>query len=213
MDDPSSTKQCSRCKDSKNRSEFSLAKRSKDGLQSWCKSCDAAYKTERGYTKRLQELHKKEHDDAFYQLAYSSSRSKRCPACQQTKSVREFHKNKSGSDGFAAYCKPCFVEKSRPSVRKRRYGLALAEYDNLLLRQNGKCAICKRPPYTKKGLVVDHCHRTGAIRGILCSRCNSALGLLDDDPALVEQALAYLRLSPQRCRSYWAARSSSRRES
>ena len=186
MDDPDSTKQCSRCKDSKDRLEFSLAKRSKDGLQSWCKSCDAAYKTESGYTKRLQELHKKEHDDAFYQLAYSSSRSKRCPACQQTKSVREFHKNKSGSDGFAAYCKPCFVEKSRPSVRKRRYGIAMAEYDNLLLRQNGKCAICKRPPYTKKGLEVDHCHRTGAIRGILCSRCNSALSLLDNDPALVE---------------------------
>ena len=57
MDDPDSTKQCSRCKDSKYRSEFSLATRSKDGLQSWCKSCDAAYKTDSGYTKRLQELH------------------------------------------------------------------------------------------------------------------------------------------------------------
>jgi hypothetical protein len=50
MDDPYSTKQCSRCKTSKNRSEFSLAKRSKDGLQSWCKSCDAAYKTDCDYT-------------------------------------------------------------------------------------------------------------------------------------------------------------------
>jgi hypothetical protein len=68
----------------------------------------------------------------------------------------------------------------------------MAEYDKLLLSQNGRCAICKKPPYTKKGLMVDHCHRTGTIRGILCSRCNSALGLLDDDPALVEQALEYL---------------------
>ena len=200
MDAPDSTKQCSRCKDSKNRSEFSLAERSKDGLQPWCKSCDAAYKSDSGYTRRLQELHKEKHDDAFYRLAYSSSRLKRCPACRQTKSVREFHKNKRGSDGFAAYCKPCYAAKSRPSVRKRRYGIAMAEYDNLLLRQNGGCAICKRPPYTKKGLVVDHCHRTGAIRGILCSRCNSALGLLDDDPVLVEQALEYLRLSPEHSR-------------
>ena len=72
------TKQCSRCKYSKNRPEFSLAKRSKDGLQAWCKSCDAAYKTDSGYTKRLQELHKEAHDDAFYRLAYSDSGSKRC---------------------------------------------------------------------------------------------------------------------------------------
>ena len=57
MDLLDSTKQCSRCKYNKNRSEFSLAKRSKDGLQAWCKSCDAAYKTDSGYTKRLQEYH------------------------------------------------------------------------------------------------------------------------------------------------------------
>ena len=177
MDALEPTKQCSRCKYSKNRLEFSLAKRSKDGLQAWCKSCDAAYKTDSGYTKRLQQLQKEAHDDAFYRLAYSDSRSKRCAACLQTKSVREFHKNKCSSDGFAAYCKPCYVEKAHPSVRKRRYGIAMAEYDNLLQRQNGRCAICKRAPYTKKGLVVDHCHRTGKIRGILCSRCNSALGL------------------------------------
>jgi hypothetical protein len=117
MDDPGSTKQCSRCKDSKDHSAFSLAKRSKDGLQSWCKSCDAAYKTDNGYTKRLQELHNEAHDDAFYRLAYLKSRSKRCPACRQTKGVREFHNNKRGSDGFAAYCKPCYAEKIRPSAR------------------------------------------------------------------------------------------------
>jgi hypothetical protein len=65
-------------------------------------------------------------------------------------------------------------------------------YDRLLLKQDGRCAICKRLPYTKKGLVVDHCHETGIIRGILCSRCSSALGLLDDSPLPLEWALEYL---------------------
>src|SRR5215203_5397294 len=115
MDAPDSTKQCSRCKDSKIRSEFSLVKRSKDGLQAWCKSCDAAYKTDSGYTKRLQELHKEAHDDAFYRLAYSDSRSKRCPACRQTKSVREFHKNKCSSDGFAPYCSLAMLRSHAPA--------------------------------------------------------------------------------------------------
>jgi len=58
---------------------------------------------------------------------------------RQTNSVREFHKNKRGSDGFAAYCKPCYAEKPRPSARTRRYGIAIAEYDTLLLKQNGSC--------------------------------------------------------------------------
>src|SRR5215203_3081335 len=92
MDAPDSTKQCSRCKDSKIRSEFSLVKRSKDGLQPWCKSCDAAYKTDSGYTKRLQELHKEKYADAFYRLAYSNSRLKRCPACGRRTASESFTK-------------------------------------------------------------------------------------------------------------------------
>jgi Recombination endonuclease VII len=113
--------------------------------------------------------------------------------CGRTKSIEEFYKKRSGSDGFATYCGPYDIQKTGRSRRKRKYGMAAAEFDDLLLSQHGKCAICKRPSYTKKGLVVDHCHRTGAIRGILCSRCNSALGLFDDDPALLERALEYLR--------------------
>ena len=159
----------------------------------WCKTCYAAYRRERGDGKRLQELYKKKHDDAFYHLAYSESRSKLCPECRQTKSVKKFYKKRSARDEFASYCGLCDIRRTGRSARKRKYAIAAVEYNDPLLKQNGRCAICKRLPYTKKGLVVDHCHQTGAIRGILCSRCNSALGHLDDDPALLEQALEYLR--------------------
>ncbi|MEJ7873163.1 MAG: endonuclease VII domain-containing protein [Rubrobacteraceae bacterium] len=199
MSEANSTKRCSRCKESKDGSEFSLARRSRDELQPWCKVCYAVYKTDSGYSKSLQELHKVKHNDTFYQLAYSEQRSKRCPECGQTKSVKEFYRQRSSSGRFAAYCKPCDVQKTGRSARKRKYGVAVAEYDDLLLKQDGRCAICKRLPYTKKGLVVDHCHQTGAIRGILCSRCNSALGMLDDSPALLERALEYLtQVAPYR---------------
>jgi Recombination endonuclease VII len=175
MGNSDSIKRCSRCKKSKDRSEFSRSGRSKDGLQPWCRTCYAAYQRDAGHNKRLQEAYKKKHDDAFYQLAFSELRLKFCAGCGQAKSIKEFYKKRSGSDGFASYCRPCDVQNTGHR------------------QQHGRCAICKRLPYTKKGLVVDHCHQTGAIRGILCSRCNSALGLLDDDPALLEQALEYLR--------------------
>lgn len=62
--------------------------------------------------------------------------------------------------------------------------------------QGGLCAICRLSPVGRgKGdiLVVDHCHKRGNVRGLLCGNCNIAIGLLRDDPALVDLAAAYLR--------------------
>ena len=73
---------------------------------------------------------------------------------------------------------------------KRRYGISRAEYDALLERQGGVCAICRKP--SKETLCVDHCHVTGRIRGLLCRKCNFGLGCLADDQATLIAALAYL---------------------
>jgi Recombination endonuclease VII len=72
----------------------------------------------------------------------------------------------------------------------KRYGITPAEYDALLAKQNGACAICRRRP--KGRLCVDHCHVTGMVRGLLCKECNGALGYLKDDQASLVAALAYL---------------------
>jgi len=83
--------------------------------------------------------------------------------------------------------------------RKDRYGLTEPEYDMLHRDQSGVCCICKKPETVKhrngsiRCLAVDHCHLTGMVRGLLCSRCNTALGLLGDDTERVERALEYLR--------------------
>ena len=190
LSETNSTKWCSKCKEVKDSSKFARARRSTDGLQPWCSECYSVYRHE--HEEHYRQLLKARHDVGYYQQAYSESRSKRCPECGRTKSVREFYQRKASSDGFATYCRPCEIQKVGCSRRGRKYGIAPNEYDRLLLQQDGRCAICKRLPYTKKGLVVDHCHETGTIRGILCSRCNSALGLLDDNPLLLEQALKHL---------------------
>ncbi len=81
---------------------------------------------------------------------------------------------------------------------KRYYGLSFEEYQTLHDLQKGLCAICEKPETSKQGektkwLSVDHCHDTGNIRGLLCSKCNSGLGYFDDRLDLIEKAVTYRR--------------------
>ena len=73
---------------------------------------------------------------------------------------------------------------------KRLYGMSPADYDGLLAKQDGMCAICGTP--SEETLCVDHCHATGIIRGLLCRKCNTGLGCYEDDPATMITSLAYL---------------------
>ncbi len=94
--------------------------------------------------------------------------------------------------------------KGRPaSARRKRaardhelrtlYGITYAQYDALVRRQRGLCAVCKQPPRNKYGLCVDHCHKKGHVRGLLCAGCNTALGVLERDKKWMRAALNYLK--------------------
>lgn len=74
---------------------------------------------------------------------------------------------------------------------RRKFGLTLDEYENLLRRQGGRCAVCGRRP-GKASLHVDHDHKTGDIRGLLCFRCNGGLGQFKEQPARLLRAADYL---------------------
>lgn len=87
--------------------------------------------------------------------------------------------------------------ESRSSYLSRKYGIDHATYEQMLKAQNGLCAICKNPEtVTNAGkvklLAVDHCHKTGAVRQLLCQMCNTAIGKLRDDIKIVKAALDYL---------------------
>lgn len=75
---------------------------------------------------------------------------------------------------------------------KRRYGITLAQYSDMLSQQGGGCAICGATS-DYYALAVDHCHSTGVVRGVLCSKCNRGLGAFADDPKRLENAVSYLR--------------------
>lgn len=91
-----------------------------------------------------------------------------------------------------------FYSVRRRQVLKRKYKLTSEEYDRILAAQDGKCAICYRPPDDDRVLAVDHCHRTGKVRGLLCGLCNRALGCLGDDTTLLYRAIDYLERQPRR---------------
>lgn len=88
-------------------------------------------------------------------------------------------------------------ERLKLSKRKSRllyrYGLTLEEYDKMAQQQHNRCGICKQiKPNKNKLLVVDHNHKTGKVRGLLCIQCNSALGYLKENVAIAQVAFLYL---------------------
>ena len=95
-------------------------------------------------------------------------------------------------------CEDCLVEKRKRNQKKterrrtlRTYGITSEQFDELLAVQDGRCAICGVTP-GERAMAIDHDHRTGAVRGLLCGPCNSALGLFGDDRARLEAAVEYL---------------------
>lgn len=86
-------------------------------------------------------------------------------------------------------------EKARAGQLKRMYGLTPEAWDGMFAKQAGTCAICSDDLRRGTGgAAVDHCHKTGRVRALLCAPCNTAIGLLKEDPAVLDAAKAYLNL-------------------
>jgi len=135
-----------------------------------------------------------------------------CPDCQTTKDTSEFgvykrpHRN---HDTIHKVCKLCYNKRqvaymdSEDKRQKRyhsqikfKYGISGDEYDAMLEKQGGVCAICgnvNRSDAFHRRLAVDHDHDTGIIRGILCSHCNNALGMVDDNIETLHNMIKYLK--------------------
>jgi predicted nucleic acid-binding Zn ribbon protein len=86
----------------------------------------------------------------------------------------------------------CSEECRTDARRGHAYGLTVEALAALFTSQDGRCAICGTDEWGPKGSQVDHCHDTGAVRGVLCTNCNNGLGRFRDDPALLRAAADYL---------------------
>lgn len=149
---------------------------------------------------------------------------KTCSKCKLEKELTEFHKDATKKDGLCHQCKECAraringkraadpeaarlrecaYRKANPTKYKhvgrkskiyRQYGLSLAEYQQMFIEQDHRCAICRtHQDDLDRTLFVDHCHETGVVRGLLCYKCNTGLGNFKDDLSLVQRAGQYLQ--------------------
>lgn len=142
-----------------------------------------------------------------------------CRTCGVEKPLTSFHRDKSRTNGHVNRCKECTREyagkryRTQPEVREataarsasdrnretrlmRLYGITSAQYDELLESQGGGCAICGRPPKNVR-LSVDHDHKTGLTRGLLCWHCNTRLlGAARENPQALRNAADYLESPP-----------------
>ncbi|MBD0837972.1 endonuclease VII domain-containing protein [Streptomyces sp. TRM68416] len=150
----------------------------RDGLQAYCRECQAEQYRERRQARGL-EVHRKGDVPEGH---------KYCRGCREVKPHSAWHEKTSAPDGLASRCKACKAADGRAGHLKRHYGLTEAERDEMVASQMGLCVICLKAP----AVHVDHCHETGKVRGVLCFNCNSAIGKLGDDPDAVRRAAAYL---------------------
>lgn len=196
-------KQCPKCRKALPLSAYHAAAGRKDGRNAICKRC------------RSDTSKNKTHD-----YAGTSNKIKSCTSCGRRKKLSTgFYRHKDTPDGYYTKCKDChkirvkawatknpellaakarkWREANKEKLRRQRqardlekkYGLTAAQYDALVAGCSGCCQICGKTP---KRLVVDHCHDTGAVRGLLCSVCNIGLGMLCDDVAVLRNAVKYL---------------------
>ena len=132
-----------------------------------------------------------------------------CKKCGESKPLTEYYKVNKNSKFYHGKCKACTIKKGQdnydPVKRrnenlKRTYGIGLDEYNIMLEKQDGKCAVCgtTEPKGRQSGrgkvecFYVDHNHTTGEVRGLLCNACNRAIGNFQDDPNIIRKAIAYL---------------------
>lgn len=86
-----------------------------------------------------------------------------------------------------------YRERDRRYALARKYGLKAGEYEAMLKAQKGVCAICRKACPSGKSLAVDHDHESGAVRALLCIKCNQGIGQFDHDPRLLRAAIRYLK--------------------
>jgi len=179
------SKKCTRCGEEKLICEFRYRNRSSgsDARISECLKCSRS---------RCRDVAKK------YNQRFSEEISKkRKQVYAQSEPVREAAKARSRK----RYCEQPEVIRAyeRKSHLRTAYGLTLEKYDQMLSDQRGKCAICETstPGGMSGRFHVDHCHQSGRIRGLLCTKCNSGLGMFKDRVELIVAAIAYLKSSQQ----------------
>jgi hypothetical protein len=158
------TKKCTKCGQDKSVDQFYKDSKNKSKLRSKCKRCFDIQSNEIESRRRKVDFEYKER-------------------------LAKRHRERRAKD-----VEGLLKKQARHNTLIRNYGIGLKEYEQLFKEQNGRCKICDiSQELLNKPLCVDHCHSTGIIRGLLCSKCNTAIGFLQDNSLIIDKASAYVR--------------------
>jgi thiol-disulfide isomerase/thioredoxin len=181
---------CTKCKIEKDAADFWSGR-------TWCKSCDKE-KNARWY----ENNHQKALDKAYRWKEKNPDKARR--AVKNWVAKNSDRVKKLGRDWYVKNRELCLRRASQSQKKrysttirneqlKTKYGISLEKYNKMFRDQSGNCAICgKNRSQERRDLGVDHDHVTGKVRGLLCSKCNSALGMFCDNIEIVRKALKYL---------------------
>lgn len=166
-------KRCRKCGQAKTLSEFYRSAGMKDGHRHDCKPCNLTAKRAR----------------------YAADPA---PHVERTKrwQERNLERYRKSQRAYKEANRERIQRQNREAHLLKQYGITIRDFELFVQAQSGRCLICQREE--GESLHVDHDHETGAVRGLLCGKCNKAIGLLDEDPALFRAAERYLRATKLR---------------
>lgn len=172
-------KLCKYCGEEKDKSEFYSHPKSKDRLQYHCKSCWG------NLTKDYRGRNKEK----------VASLGRKCYLNKKEDRIRMVNEWKKNNPEKVAKIKKDFKERnpeySRFLTLKKR-GITFEQFDEMLLKNNNSCWICNSVFLKRENAHIDHCHETNIVRGLLCSFCNTSLGLVKDDVNILKSMINYL---------------------
>tara|TARA_B100001057_G_scaffold434938_1_gene464927 strand:+ start:171 stop:773 length:603 start_codon:yes stop_codon:yes gene_type:complete len=168
------TKVCPQCGEEKALTfdNFYRSKQTKSGFKPWCKPCVNA--SNKAYDKANPEQHSR-------RVVVSRNRT------EERKQRHRDSVNKHRNRNYLGY---------RDTNAARKYGVPKGWYKEQIEKQGGRCRICgvkMLTPEHKKYLSVDHNHKTGAVRGVICNGCNTGIGMFKENPVFMEAAIRYLK--------------------
>ncbi len=186
---------CGKCGIKKDVSEFPIGNRSKRPIAT-CMECNKNRLNEAAKAKRIINLQ-----------GIDLSGVQECLACNIILPRTEFYRKGQVKSGMNRICLTCMRQKGKERYQrdkekrleqakwgfiKRKFGITKEKFLQMLDDQKNSCAICTTAFTESRNTCVDHDHLTDKVRGILCRKCNLAIGLLGDSPVVIQRAANYL---------------------
>jgi recombinational DNA repair protein (RecF pathway) len=184
-------RKCTSCGQEKPATTEYFYKKSNGGLNAWCIECfKAKHKVTYNLNKEAYKARaRKDHETNRERNKKRMNEWRAANIDKVLEKKKEYYKNNKEMvlEGVKRW-RENNPDKVKSAKLKRAYGITLEEYNVLLEKHDNRCYACGRTD----SLVVDHCHTTGVIRGILCNNCNSALGFVNDEIETLNRMIDYL---------------------